>query len=498
MKTFLPRFLLLLLASASAFAEVTRLDIASKRSFGTFFPGEFVLWEGKVFGDLAPDEAIPGLDKAPRNAHGRVDYSARIILVFPADPRRGNGTLLVDVPNRGRAYALALYNSPRGEPFQSGTLEQGTGFLQDHGFSLAEVSWELGQGADLPSFTDGEGKRRFVEGAGFAIFRDAALFLARSDSEANPLRGAVRHTIATGKSQSGRFLKSFLTHGFNMAGGRPIFEGMHIYVSAAGQLPIMATGTGPESSSNAIPTWDNPELRGYVEAPTAALADVMATIAGRGEPLPKMILLNSSTDYYAIRSSLGRTGAVGTEEKALPGNLRAYDIAGSAHAVVTRAPAECTMAPGRLDWAPVSRATLLHLQGWVVAGQLPPPSRLMPLEAAPEYALRAPAYLPGAVVQVPRRDADGNDVGGVRLPDIEASLGTYAALNRPLTRPCMLIGAWEPFSAEKIAQRYKGRDDYVNRIRAAARTAMVDGFLLPEDAAVIVEAAASTRAFDKR
>src|SRR5205085_4289291 len=132
---------------------------------------------------------------------------------FPTDPRRGNGTLLVDVPNRGRAYALALYNSPRGEPFQSGTLEQGTGFLQDHGFSLAEVSWELGQGADLPSFTDGEGKRRFVEGAGFAIFRDAAVFLARSDSEANPLRGAVRHTIATGKSQSGRFLKSFLTHG---------------------------------------------------------------------------------------------------------------------------------------------------------------------------------------------------------------------------------------------------------------------------------------------
>ena len=54
-------------------------------------------------------------------------------------------------------------------PFLSGTLEQGTGFLQDHGFAVAEVYWELGQGADLPSFADADGKTRFVEGVGFAI-----------------------------------------------------------------------------------------------------------------------------------------------------------------------------------------------------------------------------------------------------------------------------------------------------------------------------------------
>lgn len=41
--------------------------------------------------------------------------------------------------------------------------------------------------------------------------------------------------------------------------------------------------------------------------------------------------------------------------------------------------------------------------------------------------------------QVPKRDADGNDVGGVRLPGVDAPLGTHVALNRPLTRSCMLI-----------------------------------------------------------
>ena len=249
-----------LASMACAHAELTHLDIATKRPYGSFRAGDYVYWEGKVRGELSPQEAIPGIDKAPRNARGRVEYSARIILIFPADPKQGNGTLLVDVPNRGKAYAHALYNSPRGDAFQSGNLEQGTGFLQDRGFSLAEVSWELGQGADLPAFVDAEGKTRYVEGAGFAIFRDAADFLAHGTADSqgtpNPLRGAVARTLATGKSQSGRFVKTFLLNGFNNVSGRPLFAGAHIFVSATGVLPIMQTGAGPESSTRRV--WSSP------------------------------------------------------------------------------------------------------------------------------------------------------------------------------------------------------------------------------------------------
>jgi len=112
---------------------------------------------------------------------GRVDYySAKIILMMPVAPRAGNGALLVDVPNRGLANAEMLYNSPRDVPFLFGTLEQGTGFLQDHGFTVAEVYWELGQGADLPSFADGDGKTHYVEGVGFAIVRDGPRTSSRS------------------------------------------------------------------------------------------------------------------------------------------------------------------------------------------------------------------------------------------------------------------------------------------------------------------------------
>ncbi len=248
-----------------ATAALTRLDLTSTKPFGTFITGEYVISEGKVYGELAPTEAIPGLDKAERNERGRVPYSARIILIRPVDPKKGNGTLLADVPNRGNAYAEALYNSPRDMPFQSGNLEQGTGFLQDQGFTVAEVYWELGKGADLPTFMDGTTKR-YVEGVGFAIMRDTADYLAHGKADAagtrNPLAGSVKRTIASGKSQSGRFLKSFLLNGFNMADGHRVFDGMHIFVSGSGQLPIMQTGTGPESSANAIPTFDDLEKRG--------------------------------------------------------------------------------------------------------------------------------------------------------------------------------------------------------------------------------------------
>ena len=46
-----------------------------------------------------------------------------------------------------------------------------------------------------------------------------------------------------------------------------------------------------------------------------------------------------------------------------------------------------------------------------------------------------------------------------------------------------------------VTERYKNRDDYVNRIRGAALDLQKAGFLLPADAAVIIQAAASTIAF---
>ena len=100
-------------------------------------------------------------------------------------------------------------------------------------------------------------------------------------------------------------------------------------------------------------------------------------------------------------------------------------------------------------------------------------------------------------------------LGGVRLPDVAVPTGTNGAQNQPpQTFTCMLIKVLlSPFAATKaerertgdarpsIEERYHGRDDYVNRIRIAAQDLLARGFLLPEDAAVIVQEAASTNLF---
>lgn len=496
---------LLLAASMPVAAEVTRLEIASKAAYGTFRAGEYVLWKGTVHGELAPTEAIPNLDKADRNARGKVEYAASILLVMPADLSKANGTLLVDIPNRGRVYGVALYNGPRDEPFESGRLDQGTGFLQDQGFALAEVSWELGKGAELPSFAGPDGKPRYVEGVGFAIARDAADFLARNASDGNPLRGAVKHTIASGKSQSGRFLKTLLLNGFNRAGDRRVFDGMHIFVSGSGLLPILQSTPGPESSANGTPNFGNPQLRGIHESPLT-IGEIVARVAARGETPPRIIMLSSTSDFLSIRASLGRTGENGIEELPIPSNVRMYDIAGASHAVLLNS--DCKLPRERLDWMPVSRATLLHLQRWVVSDTTPPPHRLMPLESAQNDpdVLAAPSHLPKAVVQRPKRDPDGNVMGGVRLPDVAVPLGTHAAQQEPKSGSCPLAGAFLPFALTKetreaqndkrpsLAERYpSGRDDYVNRIRIAARALQAEGFLLDDDAAVIIAAAAALK-----
>src|SRR5207244_2313528 len=111
------------------------------------------------------------------------------------------------------------------------------------------------------------------------------------------------------------------------------------------------------------------------------------------------------------------------------------------------------------------------------------------------------------VVRVPAVDADGNVRAGIRLPDIAAPLATQAGWNyrdASTGAPDRLageIGSYIPFARTRadrersrdprasIAERYKGRDDYLARIRNAARDLTVRGFLLIEDLPDIVKRA---------
>ncbi len=91
---------------------------------------------------------IADLALAPRNAAGRVEATADVVLLRPADPARGNRTLLVEAPNRGRELAGQLFHdSPAANGLAEGK-DAGNGFLLDRGYTLAWVGWQADQTAE--------------------------------------------------------------------------------------------------------------------------------------------------------------------------------------------------------------------------------------------------------------------------------------------------------------------------------------------------------------
>jgi hypothetical protein len=475
-------------------AEITGITVSSVRPYGEFSPGKYVLIEGEARGALSPTEAIPGVDKAPRNAAGLVEYRTPVTLIIPESPRAGNGALLLDVPNRGRPISRGLYNSPRTRPILVGSLDQGTGFLENRGYSIAIVQWELGEGPTLPTFTDARGTKLYAEGVGFAAVRDVALFLRNGASPGNPLAGAIERAYAVGYSQTARFMKSFVVNGFNEHGGKTVLDGLHIVNAAAGVIPLLDSGPGPGSVAWDTPGHSKPELRGVHEEPLT-WADAMQA---QHRP-PRIVVNNTYNDYMGGRASLTRTGVRGTAQAAIPDNVRVYDIAGAPHTNSREKNKDCTEGQGQLDWSPALRAQLVALNEWVRGKAAPPPSRLFTLEARADdpEVLQAPAYLAGAVVTVPKLDRDHSPTSGVMLPDLAVPIASHGYMNSPLTTlACRQAGTYRPFAKAALEERYPGGiNEYVAKVRMAVRSLVADRLLLEEDGVVIVHAAAENPSF---
>jgi hypothetical protein len=109
-------------------------------------------------------------------------------------------------------------------------------------------------------------------------------------------------------------------------------------------------------------------------------------------------------------------------------------------------------------------------------------------------------------VLVPQVDANGNDRGGIMIPEIAVPLGTHTGWN--VTDPPLadlgylagLVGSFQPFAVNpdagdprlSIPERYKSREDYLDRVRAAAKTLVAQRFMLAEDIPAVVRRAEDT------
>src|SRR5207302_2814091 len=119
-----------------------------------------------------------------------------------------------------------------------------------------------------------------------------------------------------------------------------------------------------------------------------------------------------------------------------------------------------------------------------------------------------PAQGPPYAVLVSAIDEDGNEIAGVRLPDVRVPLATHTGWTLRHAdiggagHFTPLLGAAHPFPATaadrtasgdprlSIEERYRSREDYLERIRDAVRDLVAEGFLLEEDTAHLLAQAA--------
>ena len=129
--------------AVEATADVTRVDIATRADVGASGYEKII---GTIHFAIDPkdpgNQVIVGLDKAPRNASGKVEFSADLYILQPRDATRSNGVALVDVVNRGRK--MTLNNFSRGGTLDPATeADLGDGFLTRQGYTLVWVGWQF-------------------------------------------------------------------------------------------------------------------------------------------------------------------------------------------------------------------------------------------------------------------------------------------------------------------------------------------------------------------
>jgi hypothetical protein len=388
-----------------------------------------------------------------------------------------------------------------------------------------------------------------VMGLGFAAVRDAVSFFrhraAGEDGQPNPLAvggrpPAVAQVYAFGMSQSGRFLRDWLWQGFNEdLDGRRVFDGVIPSIGGARKTFTNFAFAQPgrfscQHEDHLTPGDQFPFTYATRFDPISGRNDGILARYAPGTR-PKIMQTDSSGEFWQGRASLVVTDEAGRDIE-LPDDVRMYHFAGTQHGgrFATAVFPFCVHPGNPVDMNAAHRALLAALDQWVSAGVPPPPSSypragdgtLVPaaalkFDAVPgaaytallnelcevDYSVQPPRPLVDRkyAVMVPALDADGNEVGGVRLPEIVAPLGTHTGWNPRREGFSLgelaLLGSYLVFAktAEErratgdprpsLEERYGGHAAYVEAITRAARQLCAARLLLAEDVDRYIEMA---------
>src|SRR6201986_108967 len=115
------------------------------RTFGAVGTYDRILARATIA--VTPDDAnnkiIADLDRAPRNAQGRVEAITDVEILRPTVATSGNRTLFYEVLNRGSKLGFALFNDVPAvtNDFVKAT-DAGNGFLMNRGYTVVWSGWQ--------------------------------------------------------------------------------------------------------------------------------------------------------------------------------------------------------------------------------------------------------------------------------------------------------------------------------------------------------------------
>lgn len=400
-----------------------------------------------------------------------------------------------------------------------------------------------------------------VNGIGMAAIRDFVAWLRYAQADdagnANPLAGDVQRVLTEISSQPGRLLNDFRLYGFNQAETlQKVFDGHMQWIAAADGLNLNYRFSQPGRTernrqdhlyAEGVFPFANESTTDHITGITAGRNDKCAA----SNTCPFTMEIYSANEYWVKAASLFHTDTKGTVD--LPGHPQAryYFMSSMQHGTGNgNAKGNCQQFQNPLDSSPVQRALFLALNDWVTTGKEPPASRLPRLAdgtlVPPDQSSTGFPNIPGVTYtglmttryrfnygprfytqgimdlnpptvtppyqnnplngpiynnMVPKTDADGNDIAGVRLPDVRVPLNTFTgwALRADPNRNdgCEGSGQRIPFPTTKAAreasgdprlsieERYPNFTDYYYRVTQAVNDFVGEGFLLPEDAATM-------------
>jgi hypothetical protein len=383
-------------------------------------------------------------------------------------------------------------------------------------------------------------------GLGFAAVRDFVSHLKQ-----NRAANGIQRAIAIGSSQTGRFLRTYLYFGFNEdEKGAAVFDGVWSHIAGAGRGSFNHRFAQPSRDARPYynffyPTDLFPFTDGSQTDRLTGLTEGLLDRAEKSGTAPRIFYTNGSYEYYGRAASLIHTTVDGARDFPLRPDTRIYFVAGSQHGPATAFPprrGDTQHLPNSNDYRWAMRSLLIGMQRWIAEGVEPPASvfprigdgQLVPLsevkfpkipavafptrihdafalDYGAEFRRRGvvsiePATMgPRYRVLLPQVDVDGNEASGLRMPWLQVPLATYTGWN--LRAPAIgaaeelysFAGSTLPFAKTRdertktgdprlsIAERYRTRDEYLDRVRVAIRGLISGGYLLETDATAIAE-----------